>query len=412
MVTGSTIFHGDVHFRAPMASSSETAKRYFDALARHDLDAALQCWAPGAIDRFVGQLEVTAPDGVRQYFTDLFAAFPDFRIEILDTTTARNRCAVRWRARGTFAGPGRFQGFAPNGARLDLEGCDVVTVADDLIQHNDAYLDSGDIARQLGVLPPAGSKAEARLAKLANVRTRIASWVHGSGPELIAPGVWIVRGGFPLKTMNVYLLEDDGGVTMFDAGSKDMTPLLAAAGARLGGIKRVVLGHADADHRGAAPGLGAPVYCHPDEVAAAGSEDWARPYWDFSKLAPHGRVLLRMLLPAWDGGAVPIAGTVAEGDDVAGFKVVELPGHAPGLIALFRESDRLALVSDCFYTLDVQLGIKGPPRVPLSAFDSDFEQARASIRKLAALEPSAAWPGHADPVTGDVRAQLEAAASA
>ena len=35
------------------------------------------------------------------------------------------------------------------------------------------------------------------------------------------------------------------------------------------------------------------------------------------------------------------------------------------------------------------------------------EQAQASMRKLAALEPAAAWPGHAGPVTGDVRAQLE-----
>ena len=39
----------------------------------------------------------------------------------------------------------------------------MVTVADDLIQHNDAYVDSGAIARQLGLLPPAGSPAEARL---------------------------------------------------------------------------------------------------------------------------------------------------------------------------------------------------------------------------------------------------------
>ena len=55
--------------------------------------------------------------------------------------------------------------------------------------------------------------------------------------------------------MNVYLIEDDGGVTVFDCGVSDMTAPLAAAGARLGGIKRIVLGHADADHRGAAPGL-------------------------------------------------------------------------------------------------------------------------------------------------------------
>ena len=110
-------------------------------------------------------------------------------------------------------------------------------------------------------------------------------------------------------------------------------------------------------------------------------------------------------------GEPSLAGeAVEEGDEVAGFRVVHLPGRAPGLIGLWRESDRLALVSDCFYTLDPQTGIHGRPRVPHRAFNQDTEQARASIRKLAALEPAAAWPGHADPLTGDVRKQLERAA--
>ena len=34
-----------------------------------------------------------------------------------------------WRATGTFAGPGTFSGLDPNGARIDVEGCDVVEVA-------------------------------------------------------------------------------------------------------------------------------------------------------------------------------------------------------------------------------------------------------------------------------------------
>jgi glyoxylase-like metal-dependent hydrolase (beta-lactamase superfamily II) len=109
---------------------------------------------------------------------------------------------------------------------------------------------------------------------------------------------------------------------------------------------------------------------------------------------------------------VQIAGTVDEGDEIAGFRVINLPGHAPGLIGLFRDSDRLALVSDCFYTLDPQTGIKGGARVPHPAFDIDVDQARASIRKLAGLDPSAAWAGHANPVTGDVRSELERAAAA
>ena len=87
---------------------------------------------------------------------------------------------------------------------------------------------------------------------------------------------------------------------------------------------------------------------------------------------------------------------------IAGFEVVHLPGHAPGLIGLFRESDRLALVSDRIYTLDPQSGRKEPAHVPHPAFNQDTEQARASIRKLAALDPPTVWAGHADPVTGDV----------
>jgi hypothetical protein len=46
------------------------------------------------------------------------------------------------------------------------------------------------------------------------------------------------------------------------------------------------------------------------------------------------------------------------------------------------------------------------------AFNLDSAQGRASIRKLAALNPSTVWAGHADPVTGDVVGQLERAAAA
>jgi glyoxylase-like metal-dependent hydrolase (beta-lactamase superfamily II) len=114
----------------------------------------------------------------------------------------------------------------------------------------------------------------------------------------------------------------------------------------------------------------------------------------------------------WDGGAVRIERALEEGDGVAGFEVVHLPGHAPGLIGLYRESDRLALVSDVVYTIDPQTGRRGAPRIPHPAFDADIEQARASIRKLAELGPSIVWAGHADPVTGDVVGQLQQAAAA
>lgn len=395
-----------------MATAADIAKRYFQALDEHDLDTAAGCWAPGAVDRLVGQEDLVAPEGIREYFGALFAAFPDFSLEVLGATTDGTRTAIRWQARGTFAGPAKFHGFEPNGAQVEIEGCDVVTAENELIVHNDAYIDAADFARQLGFLPPAGSPAEAGLTRLANLRTKLRAWLSGSEPERIADGVWVVRGGFPSKVMNVYLIADGDGVTVFDAGIAAMSGAVRTAGARLGGIRRVVLGHADADHRGAAPGLGAPVWCHPAETEAARSSDPWRPYWEFERLDPHGRALLQRLVPVWDGGAVAVAGNVSEGDEVAGFRVIELPGHAPGLIGLFRDRDRVALVSDCLYTLDPQTGIKGGPRVPHPAFNISTEQAAESIRKLAWLEPSVAWTGHADPVRGDVASQLREVAAA
>jgi glyoxylase-like metal-dependent hydrolase (beta-lactamase superfamily II) len=234
--------------------------------------------------------------------------------------------------------------------------------------------------------------------------------IAGAEPEHVAEGVWLVRGGFPMKTMNVYLISDGDGVMLFDAGIRQMTRTLGAVGASMGGITRILLGHGHPDHRGAAPGLGVPVLCHEAERADAEGDGGAH-YFDYSQLNPLGRLLMPRLIKSWDGGPVKIADTVSEGDEVAGFRVIHLPGHAPGMIGLWREADRVALTSDCFYTLDPQTGRKSAPRVPHHAFNQDTEQARRSIRKLAEMEPTAAWPGHADPLTGDVRAALERAAA-
>jgi glyoxylase-like metal-dependent hydrolase (beta-lactamase superfamily II)/predicted ester cyclase len=390
-------------------STRSVAKTYFEAVARRDVDAMVACWKPGGREFIRGQIDTTAPDGVRAFFTELFGAVPDFELKVQDMVVEKDRASVRWRATGTFCGETPFNGIEPNGSRLELEGCDVLRIEDDLIVANDAFSDSMAFARQVGMMPAEGSPAEARAFSLFNRASRIGTRIAGDAPEQIAEGVWIVRGGFPMRTMNVYLVRDGDGVLVFDGGIRAMTKAVAAGGARLGGTTGWVLGQEHPDHRGIAPSLGVPVHCHPDGKADA-EGDGGEHYFDWSKLRQPTRTVMPMMLRLWDGGPVPIAGTVSEGDDVAGFEVVHLPGHAPGQIGLWRESDRLALVSDCFYTLDINSGRKGPPRLPASAFNQDTEQARASIRKLAALEPAAAWPGHADPLTGDVRSQLEHAA--
>ena len=232
--------------------------------------------------------------------------------------------------------------------------------------------------------------------------------------EKVADGVWLLRGD-ARKAMNIYFLEDGDGVVQFDAGTKAMLKKARAAGEQLGGVNRVVLGHAHADHRGTAPYMGAPVFCHPDEVADAESDAAIAPYFDLSRLpVAWVRWIYPTLLRHWDGGAVKIAGTVEEGEEVAGFRVLHFPGHAPGLIGLWRESDRVALVSDVIYLVDsgrLKPLPEGEASVPHPAWAWDHEQAKASVRKLAALDPAVVGAGHEQPLHGEsLRATLERAA--
>ena len=247
----------------------------------------------------------------------------------------------------------------------------------------------------------------------------------GRGPaavtmERVADGVWLMRGGalppFVERIMNVYFVEDDGGVTVFDAGVRNMARHIAAVGRAMGGVKRIVLGHAHPDHRGAAARLDAPIWCHEAEVEYAEADN-GQPYTDFSKLpvfsrAGPVRTAMRVFHHhLWDAGAVRVEKTLSEGDSVAGFEVVHVPGHAPGQIALWRERDGLALSTDCFYLLDSTTGEHTEPRVPHHAFNHDTVKARASIRKLAQLDPATCCPGHLGPLTDEARTRLERAAA-
>lgn len=229
--------------------------------------------------------------------------------------------------------------------------------------------------------------------------------------EPIAPRVWLLRGGVT-AAMNAYLIEHDGGVVVYDTGEKGMANAIAAAAERMGGLKQVILGHADTDHRGAAAALShlAPVVCHSDAVAEAEGAG-GRTRWDLSKLPPAVRLVhLALHRWVWDGGPVRISDTVRGDDEIAGFRVIELPGHAPGQIGLWREADRVALVSDCFY-LTTMWGRPAAAHVPHEAYNLDTEQARRSIAALAALDPLVAAPGHLGPLTGvAVRGELERAA--
>jgi steroid delta-isomerase-like uncharacterized protein len=153
------------------SDTASVARAYFEAIGRQDLDAMTQLWEPGGTGEIHGLVEVQVPDTFREWFGNLFEAFPDFKFEILELVAEGEKAAVRWRATGTFDGTASFEGMAPNGARADITGLDLLTIRDGRIHRNEAYLNGAEMARQLGAMPPSGSVAERVMLGAVNAKT-------------------------------------------------------------------------------------------------------------------------------------------------------------------------------------------------------------------------------------------------
>jgi glyoxylase-like metal-dependent hydrolase (beta-lactamase superfamily II) len=100
----------------------------------------------------------------------------------------------------------------------------------------------------------------------------------------------------------------------------------------------------------------------------------------------------------WAGPPHRVERVLREGDEVAGFRVIHAPGHSPGEVIFFRESDRVAICGDVIRNLSYAT-MRSVINEPPDAFNDDTAENRRSIRKLAELSPSVILPGHGDAVT-------------
>jgi hydroxyacylglutathione hydrolase len=204
----------------------------------------------------------------------------------------------------------------------------------------------------------------------------------------VADGVWHLR-GFPPYAINVYLAED----VLIDAGSRHAARRILRQ-LRGHAVRAHALTHAHADHHGSS-----------DEVCAKlGIEYWVGerevPYAEEpAKLAelqsghPYTRFGTRYFL----GPGRNVDRALHEGDEVAGFTVLEVPGHSPGHVAFWRERDGVLILGDVINGMNILTGIPGlhePP--PFVSYDP--EENRRSARRLAALEPRLMLFGHGPPL--------------
>ena len=203
----------------------------------------------------------------------------------------------------------------------------------------------------------------------------------------------------PRNGVNAYLVGDvlvDTGYPISAGAIKK-----ALAGQRPAAI---ALTHAHPDHQGSARKLadefGAPVWVGArDRQAAESGRIVTNPALRKPGLSLLTGALARM-------PSVPIARELTEGDELAaGFVAIDTPGHSPGHVSFWRESDRTLLCGDVFFNLHpvtLAVGLRQPPGV----LTTDPALNRTSERRLAQLEPAVAGCGHGPVLSGDASEQM------
>lgn len=212
--------------------------------------------------------------------------------------------------------------------------------------------------------------------------------------------------------VNVYLIADDTGVTLIDAGIRgqwsDLVAELDSMGRSLDDIRGVVLTHADSDHVGFAERLRArhdvPIYVHEADAAQARGEVKVKnPSWGKMKVGP---TLSFFWYAGRRGGlkVIPVqeVRTVTDGDvlDLPGRpRIVHTPGHSPGSIAIHSESSDALFVGDAMTTRHVLTGARGPQPAP---FTQDEPGAMQALTRWEGIEARWVLPGHGYPWDGGV----------
>jgi glyoxylase-like metal-dependent hydrolase (beta-lactamase superfamily II) len=214
------------------------------------------------------------------------------------------------------------------------------------------------------------------------------------------------------SSINAYLVEEAGQVTIVDAGIaglyRDLPRELDAMGRSISDVRALILTHGHSDHVGFAERLrterGIPVSVHEADAALARGEvpNPARGFGP-TKLAPLLGFLwystLRGGLRTRHVGEVSTFGDGATLNVPGSPRVILTPGHTPGSAALHFASHNALLVGDAFATYAVTTGARGPRIAP---FTADAVQALESLARIEDLAADIALPGHGDPWTRSV----------
>lgn len=226
-------------------------------------------------------------------------------------------------------------------------------------------------------------------------------------PVLVADGV--VRLGTDL--VNWYLVEEDGRVTIVDAGAPGYVSQIDGGLALLGrtraDVAALILTHAHSDHIGFAEPLrselGIPVYVHRDDEhlattgkASGKNERSMVPYF---RHAHAWKLLLHLLTSGGLPKKLQTVKTFDGGDelDVPGHpRVIHTPGHTTGHVSFLLQSRGTLIAGDLLCTLNPLTGARGPQLMP-RAFNVSSGTIFDSLATVEGLDVNVMLLGHGEP---------------
>jgi glyoxylase-like metal-dependent hydrolase (beta-lactamase superfamily II) len=205
----------------------------------------------------------------------------------------------------------------------------------------------------------------------------------------LADGVWQLT-GFPPHGINEYLLED----VLVDAGARQSRRQIFKD-LRGHTVTAHALTHAHADHQGASKAvcekLGVPFWVGANDADAA-----ERP--ELIRERQPDKAINKVFWKVMAGPGHGVDRRLAEGDEVAGFKVLDVPGHSAGHVAFWRESDGVLVLGDVLNNQNALTGYPIGLRLPFDFFTPDPAANRRSAKRLGDLEPKLVVFGHGPPL--------------
>lgn len=124
-------------------------RREYEAVNQKNLDALEEVIASDVTSHPARPGQALGLEGVRQLFSSLHAAFPDFHIDVADMIAEGDKVVARVTGSGTHQG--EFMGIAPTGNRVEFSAIDIARIAEGKIVEHWSNSDQLSLMQQLGV---------------------------------------------------------------------------------------------------------------------------------------------------------------------------------------------------------------------------------------------------------------------